>query len=147
LFNFKLKSFKGGFKVGHLNLLLLFCSYSRTLPALNNIGGFMKHSFRYPLVFLLALLFCISQLNAGQCQATTKKGNQCKRQAGIDTKGHPALRAYQTGGSSNSGNVPDWRLFHEADMANLSMLQTTFSSARDGYARGDPIFSTIHCQL
>ena len=41
----------------------------------------MKHSFRFPLAFLLALLFCISQLNAGQCQATTKKGNQCKRQA------------------------------------------------------------------
>lgn len=66
---------------------------------------------------------------------------------GIDTLGHPALRAYQSGGSSNSGGIPDWRLFHEKDMSNLSMLQTTFSSARSGYVRGDKAFSTIHCQL
>ena len=57
----------------------------------------MKHSFRYPLVFLLALLFCISQLNAGQCQATTKKGNQCKRQAGAG-----ASYCWQHGGKTQT---------------------------------------------
>lgn len=45
----------------------------------------MKHSFPFPLVILFSILFCISQLNADQCQATTKKGAQCKRnvQAGL----------------------------------------------------------------
>lgn len=57
----------------------------------------MKHRFRFPFIFVLALLFCFSQLNAGQCQATTKKGTQCKRQASSGS-----VYCWQHGGKTQS---------------------------------------------
>ena len=66
---------------------------------------------------------------------------------GVDIKGHLTLRAYQVRGSSRSGRVPDWRIFHESDMQFVSVLQETFEEPRDGYRKGDRRFSTIHCEL
>ena len=66
---------------------------------------------------------------------------------GIDSKGHYSLRAYQVRGRSRSGRVPDWRLFHRADMHGVTVLSETFSGARYGYKKGDKAFNTIQCQL
>lgn len=66
---------------------------------------------------------------------------------GIDGKGHKALRAYQTGGTSGSGRIPAWRIFHEADMRALTILQETFEPRWHEYRRGDEAFATIWCQL
>lgn len=66
---------------------------------------------------------------------------------GIDRKGHPALRAYQTGGTSQSGRIPDWRLFHEKDMRQLASLGTSFAPRLSEYRRGDKAFATIHCEI
>ncbi len=66
---------------------------------------------------------------------------------GIDGKGHKALRAYQVGGGSSSGEYRGWKLFHVSEMRGLAVLPETFSSARQGYKRGDNAFSTIYAQL
>jgi len=66
---------------------------------------------------------------------------------GIDDKGHKALRAYQVGGGSSSGEYRGWKLFHVSDMHGLTVLAETFSHARQGYKRGDKAFSTIYAQL
>ncbi|WP_447937023.1 hypothetical protein [Thermomonas fusca] len=66
---------------------------------------------------------------------------------GIDGKGHRAVRAYQVGGGSSSGEYRGWKLFHVNDMRGLTVLAETFPHARPGYKRGDKAFSTIHAQL
>ena len=66
---------------------------------------------------------------------------------GVDTKGHPALRAYQVQGESKSGPLPDWRPFRRDKMHGVTVLQKTFAGPRDGYKRGDSAFDTIQCQL
>ena len=66
---------------------------------------------------------------------------------GVDTNGHVAIRAYQVSGTSESGGIPDWRLFHESEIFNLTVLQSTFLTARTGYVRGDSVFSTIYAQV
>ena len=66
---------------------------------------------------------------------------------GIDGKGHKALRAYQVGGGSSSGEYRGWKLFHVSEMRGVTVMQDTFASARSGYKRGDTAFSAIHAQL
>jgi hypothetical protein len=66
---------------------------------------------------------------------------------GVDRKGHLALRAYQTGGTSQSGRIPDWRLFHESDMRQIAVLGTSFAPRLSEYRRGDKAFSTIHREI
>lgn len=41
----------------------------------------MKRKLVLILTILISILFVAAQLDAGQCQAITKKGAQCKRQA------------------------------------------------------------------
>lgn len=65
---------------------------------------------------------------------------------GMDTKGHEALRAYQTDGGSDSGEL-GWKLFHVREIQRLTVQQSTFSVPRPGYKRGDRGFSSIRCQL
>ena len=65
---------------------------------------------------------------------------------GADTKGHEALRAFQTSGGSESGEL-GWKLFHVTEMHGLTSQQATFSGPRPGYKRGDKGFSSIRCQL
>ncbi len=66
---------------------------------------------------------------------------------GVDTKGHETLRAFQVRGWSKSGQLPDWRVFHRDEMYGVTILQETFAGPRGGYRKGDPFFSTIHCEI
>ncbi len=66
---------------------------------------------------------------------------------GVDKKGHSALRAYQVRGGSKSGPVVDWKIFHRRQMYGVTIRQETFAGPRVGYRKGDPFFSTIHCEL
>lgn len=66
---------------------------------------------------------------------------------GMDTKGHMALRAYQVGGGSESGEYVGWKLFHVHEMLSVSVQPQTFSGPRMGYKRGDKAFRSIRTQL
>lgn len=66
---------------------------------------------------------------------------------GVTTAGHDAIRAYQTGGSSSSGDVPTWRLFLVSEIRGLSENGDEFANARPGYKRGDKGMTRIYCQL
>ena len=66
---------------------------------------------------------------------------------GIDQKGHRALRAYQTGGTSGSGRIPDWRIFHESEILSLKSLEQHFDTRSSEYKKNDSFFATIHAQL
>lgn len=66
---------------------------------------------------------------------------------GVDSKGHMALRAFQVGGGSESGEYVGWKLFHVQEMHGLNIQPQTFSGARPGYKRGDKAFASIQAQL
>lgn len=66
---------------------------------------------------------------------------------GIDRKGHRALRAYQVGGGSESGEHVGWKLFHVGEMHAIHMLNESFVGPRQGYQRGDRVFASIQAQL
>ena len=66
---------------------------------------------------------------------------------GVDTKGHMALRAYQVGGGSESGEYIGWKLFHVHEMQGVLVQPQTFAGARSGYHRGDKAFAEIRAQL
>lgn len=66
---------------------------------------------------------------------------------GIDSKGHPALRAYQVRGGSESGEYVGWKIFHVSEIQGLTDTQEYFAQARPQYRRNDSAFSTIHAQL
>lgn len=66
---------------------------------------------------------------------------------GMDKKGHMALRAYQIGGGSESGEYVGWKLFHTQEMHGLTAEHQTFAGARQGYKRGDKAFSSIQAEL
>jgi hypothetical protein len=66
---------------------------------------------------------------------------------GVSTKGNELLRAYQTEGGSNSGNVPGWKLFKYLEMNLLETLDNTFHNPRPGYKKGDSVMQTIYEEL
>jgi hypothetical protein len=66
---------------------------------------------------------------------------------GTDSKGHLALRAYQVRGGSRSNTSEGWRMFHEREMRNLTVLSESFSGPRPKYKRGDSQFQSIIAQL
>jgi hypothetical protein len=66
---------------------------------------------------------------------------------GIDGKGHPALRAYQVRGGSESGEYVGWKLFHVREMRNVTELNDRFAGPRPGYKRGDKAFNRIEAQF
>lgn len=66
---------------------------------------------------------------------------------GIDQKGHKALRGYQIGGTSDSGRIPAWRIFHEEEIHFLKISTEKFLAPHHKYKRGDEFFATILCQL
>lgn len=66
---------------------------------------------------------------------------------GIDKKGHPALRAYQVSGGSESGEYVGWKMFHVNEIVNLVVLEKTFQNPRQGYKRGDTAFARIIEQI
>lgn len=61
--------------------------------------------------------------------------------------GNLLLRSYQVRGTSESGNLPLWRLYDVAAMSRIEILDTTFETAPNGYNRNDRAFRRIHCQL
>lgn len=67
--------------------------------------------------------------------------------AGVDKKGHEALRAYQICGGSESGEYVGWKLFHVNEMRNVMVLPDQFAGPRARYKRNDSGFSFIQCQL
>ncbi len=66
---------------------------------------------------------------------------------GIDKKGHPALRAYQVAGGSESGKYVGWKIFHVNEIRNLHVLSKTFQQPRQGYKRGDKDMRQIQAEL
>jgi len=46
-------------------------------------------------------------------------------------KGARQLLAYQIGGESSSGGLPDWRWLHIAKMSDIALLDGTFPGGRD----------------
>lgn len=55
----------------------------------------MIQLFRYAALLIFSIMLIAPDLEAGQCQATTKKGTQCKRQAAAGSS-----YCWQHGGSS-----------------------------------------------
>lgn len=66
---------------------------------------------------------------------------------GIDKKGHPALRAYQVAGGSESGEYVGWKIFHVNGIKNLQVLNKIFQQPRQGYKRGDKDMIRIQTEL
>ena len=65
---------------------------------------------------------------------------------GISLAGKEVVRGYQTGGQSSSDPL-GWRLWDVAKMESLRVCQSTFSSPRPGYVRGDSQMRPVHCEL
>ena len=65
---------------------------------------------------------------------------------GMSTAGNECLRAYQTAGGSNSGNVPGWHLFTVRKIMNLSK-GSNFSGSREGYKPGDRGMTEIFIEI
>jgi predicted DNA-binding transcriptional regulator YafY len=66
---------------------------------------------------------------------------------GITPKGNEVLRAYQTDGTSESGAVPDWRLFSVNKIEGLVILDSHFTQARPGYTSGDRAMNIIYAEF
>jgi len=66
---------------------------------------------------------------------------------GRNKKGDLALRAYQVGGGSESGEYIGWKIFKADEMRGVQLLQKQFAGARPGYKRNDTAFSTILAAL
>lgn len=66
---------------------------------------------------------------------------------GLDENGRKTLRAYQIRGKSSTGHLPKWRVFHESDMSDLSVLDESFCEEPPEYIRDDHWFFSIRCQL
>lgn len=66
---------------------------------------------------------------------------------GIDKKGHPALRAHQVAGGSESGEYVGWKMFHVNEIRNLNVLSKTFQQPRHDYKRGDKDMIKIQAQV
>ena len=65
---------------------------------------------------------------------------------GVNTAGHEALSAYQTGGFSRSSDRAGWRMFLVSDIQNLIVEDTTFERTRPGYNPGDSGMTRIFAQ-
>lgn len=66
---------------------------------------------------------------------------------GVDTKGNPALRAYQVCGGSESEEYVGWKMFLIESMRQLSGTQQHFAGPRAKYKRNDCAFKSIYAQL
>ena len=66
---------------------------------------------------------------------------------GVSTKGNDTLSAYQVEGTSDRGNVPDWKQFTISKIVGLKKLDENFSGTRDGYTKGDSRMSEIYAEL
>ena len=61
--------------------------------------------------------------------------------------GSEKLRCWQVSGGSESGERHGWKLLNVNEIHSASMSESTFSSARPGYKRGDTAMQRIYAQL
>lgn len=66
---------------------------------------------------------------------------------GTTAGGIEALRAFQTGGYSNTFTAYGWKLFRVDSMTSINLTPDNFSPNRPGYTPNDPIIKTIICQI
>lgn len=66
---------------------------------------------------------------------------------GLSLAGNEVIRCYQTGGTSRSGVVPDWKLMGVDKIESLTVTKEHFVGEREKYAKGDKGMSTIFCEL
>ena len=66
---------------------------------------------------------------------------------GLSRALNEVIRCSQTGGTSRSGKVPDWKLMVVGQIESLTVTEEHFVGARSGYAKGDRGMSTIFCEL
>ncbi|EHQ36308.1 WYL domain-containing protein [Methanoplanus limicola] len=60
--------------------------------------------------------------------------------------GKKTLRAYQVGGHSNSGKIPDWRMYSIDKISSVSHLDNSFE-INQGYNPNDSHMSSIICRV
>jgi hypothetical protein len=65
---------------------------------------------------------------------------------GVNTAGHEALSAYQTGGFSRSSDRPGWRMFLLSGIRDLVVEDAKFEVTRPGYNPHDSGMSRIFAQ-
>lgn len=66
---------------------------------------------------------------------------------GLSRQGNEVIRCYQTGGVSDSGEVPHWKLFEVDEIESLIVLKERFAHANTEYRKGDKHMTTIFCEL
>lgn len=66
---------------------------------------------------------------------------------GIFKNGSEKLAAFQVDGTSDKGDVPDWKLFTVEKINGLGILEDTFNGTRPGYRQGDSRMVEIHAEL
>ena len=66
---------------------------------------------------------------------------------GISRKGNDLLRAFQTGGYSESGEQVKWKLFTVDKMTNITITDEEFSGNRPDYNPDDSVMEEIYCNI
>lgn len=66
---------------------------------------------------------------------------------GVSSKGNDTLSAYQVGGTSDKGIVPDWKQFTISKIVGLKKSNGTFTGTRTGYTKNDSRMSKIYAEL
>jgi hypothetical protein len=66
---------------------------------------------------------------------------------GLNKDGHELLRAFQTGGHSESRQRFGWKLFRVDEIQSLHVTGERFKGPRRGYNRADPAITQIYAQL
>lgn len=66
---------------------------------------------------------------------------------GRSRDGQELLRAFQTGGHSESGEPHGWKLFRVDEIQNVHLPGGKFKGPRPEYKRKDPAISRVYAQL
>ena len=64
---------------------------------------------------------------------------------GASRAGNDLLRAYQTGGHSESGNPVKWKIFRVVKMSSITITDENFSGNRPDYYTNDSAMATVYC--
>ena len=66
---------------------------------------------------------------------------------GVTTANKPALRGYQTAGTSKSGTVPAWHLFSLSKISAIEVTQSCFEGVRPFYNPADKAMLRIDAHV
>ena len=66
---------------------------------------------------------------------------------GVTTAGKPALRGYQTAGTSKTGTVPAWHLFSLSKISAIEVTQSCFEGVRPFYNPADKAMLRIDAHV